>query len=213
MVEDCDVYISDEISTAGLEMESGAGWAGAYTGPRVTRDHAALAGSCDWDAVQCRLSAALQTHGSATRGHVDTARGTWRPSQLPTPDNTAAAHSGEVLTPLQHAVVTPETVEEGGSVLWLSSTWNLQYTRCLVLHPADRSRINVMSKKNYCCHNRVWNKHRWLSTSVNPTRVYSVQLLSTAHRSRCIIWIIQCSYEHCLPASLSLVQEIVIWVV
>ena len=23
MVEDCDVYISDEISTAGLEMESG----------------------------------------------------------------------------------------------------------------------------------------------------------------------------------------------
>ena len=51
MVEDCDVYISDEISTAGLEMESGAGWAGAYTGPRVTRDHAALAGSCDWDAV------------------------------------------------------------------------------------------------------------------------------------------------------------------
>ena len=125
--------------------------------------------------------------------HVDTARGTWRPSQLPTPDNTAAAHSGEVLTPgcpLQHAVVTPETVEEGGSVLWLSLTWNLQYTRCLVLHPADRSRINVMSKKNYCCHNRVWNKHRWLSTSVNPTRVYSVQLLSTAHRSRCIIWII-----------------------
>ena len=80
---------------------------------------------------------------------MDTARGTWRPSQLPTPDNTAAAHSGEVLTPgcpLQHAVVTPETVEEGGSVLWLSLTWNLQYTRCPVLYQADRSRINVMSK-------------------------------------------------------------------
>ena len=50
MVEHRDVYISDEISTAG-DGERCAGWAGAYTGPRVTRDHAALAGSCDWDAV------------------------------------------------------------------------------------------------------------------------------------------------------------------
>ena len=39
-------------------------------------------------------------------------------------DNTAAAHSGEVpsvrVQQVQQAVVTPETVEEGGSVLWLS---------------------------------------------------------------------------------------------